>query len=279
MSTRAIHGIGLGLRVDLAPELLEQRPPEIRWLELHPENYMERGGRYPALLEEAADEWPIVTHGLTMGFGAVEPFDARYMTALKAFLDSVGTPWHSDHLCFAAVDGVYLHDLVPMPFTSEVRDSMARRFREAEDSLERTLAVENVSYYANARESMTDEVTFLVDFLEAADAKLLLDVNNVYVNSRNHRFDPRAYIDKVPRDRVVQLHVAGHFVRDDGQRIDTHAEAVCEDVYDLLDYTLRRLGPMPVLLERDGNFPSFDEVMSEIRRLTAIYERAVGAAP
>jgi tyrosyl-tRNA synthetase len=115
---------------------------------------------------------------------------------------------------------------------------MARRIREAEDALERTIAIENVSYYANSVESTADEVTFLVDLLERADAKLLLDVNNVYVNSRNHGFDPCAYIDQIPRERVVQLHVAGHFIRDDGQRIDTHAEPVCDDVYDLLEYTL-----------------------------------------
>jgi uncharacterized protein (UPF0276 family) len=270
-----IEGVGIGLRMELARELLERRPPEVQWLEVHPENYMHRGGRYATVLKQALELWPFATHGLTMCFGKAEPFEREYTGTLRRFLRDVGAPWHSDHLCFAEVEGVFAHDLLPIPFTEEAAKTCAARLVEARDATDcAKLAFENVSYYAPADESETDEVGFVLDVLERADCKLLLDVNNVYVNSRNLGFDPRAWIDRIPEDRVVQLHVAGHFVRGDGFRIDTHAEDVCEDVYDLLDYTLRRIGPKPVLLERDGNFPTLDEILAQARRIGEIYERA-----
>jgi uncharacterized protein (UPF0276 family) len=194
-------------------------------------------------------------------------------------LRDVGAPWHSDHLCFAGVDGVFAHDLLPMPFNEDTAKSCARRIEEARDATGcADLAFENVSYYAPSPRSETDEVSFCLDVLERADCKMLLDVNNVYVNSKNHGFDPRAWIDRIPSERVVQIHVAGHLVRRDGFRIDTHAEDVADDVYDLLEHTLRRIGPKPVLLERDGNFIPLDELLAQVRRLSEIYERATGGA-
>jgi hypothetical protein len=270
----AVNGIGLGLRMELGEEMLERVPAEVRWVEVHPENYIRRGGLFPSLLRRARERWPVVTHGLTMCFGAVEPVEREYMEPLRAFLHEVETPWHSDHMCFAGVDGVFAHDLLPLPFNESSLETLTRRITEARDFLDREIAFENVSYYAPSSASETDEASFTAALLERADCKMLLDVNNVYVNSRNHGFDPRAWIDRIPPERVVQLHVAGHFVRDDELRIDTHAEDVCDDVYELLDHTLRRMGPKPVLLERDGNFPPLDELLAQVRRLTAIYDRA-----
>jgi hypothetical protein len=274
--TRSIQGIGLGLRHDLAVELLEQTPASVSWLEIHPENYVNRGGRYEEMLGAAREDWPVVTHGLSTCLGSPEPFDSRYLAELRGFLSDLEIPWHSEHLCLGTVGDRFFHDLLPLPFTDEAVEIASRRLVEVRDAIDRPLALENASYYAPQCDDGLDEADFVVEVLERADAKLLLDVNNVYVNSRNFDFDPKAYIDKIPVERVIQIHVAGHFVRDDGLRIDTHGEPVPDDVYALLDYTLRKTGPVPVLLERDSNVPPLDELLGEVDELWEIYRRATG---
>lgn len=273
MGVTDIDGIGLGLRVDLAEELLERRPKQVDWLEIHPENYMRRGGRFPRTLALAKAHWPIVTHGLTMGFGNVEAFDPDYLRRLHTFLREVESPWHSDHMCFGGAHGSYLHDLLPLPFHQASLELMKARFEQARDELDVELAFENLSYYADAPESEMSEASFVSTLLEEADAKLLLDVNNVYVNSKNLGFDAKEWIDQIPGERVLQIHIAGHLVGDDGFRIDTHAEDVCDDVFDLLDYTLERMGPKPILLERDGNYPTLDVLLEQLDRLKSIFNR------
>jgi uncharacterized protein (UPF0276 family) len=274
---RDVAGIGLGLRYDLATELLRRHPKSVAWVEIHPENYIDRGGRYQEMLELAREQWPVVTHGLSTCLGSVEPFDARYLKALGAFLKGLEIPWHSEHLCLGGVDDRFFHDLLPLPFTEEAAQIASKRLTEVRDAIGIPLALENVSYYAPQGTDGLAEADFVVEVLERADAKLLLDVNNIYVNSRNFGFDPKAYIDKIPTERVVQIHVAGHFVRDDGLRIDTHGEPVPDDVYELLDYALRKVGPVPVLLERDNNVPRLDELLSEVDELWTIYRSATGA--
>ncbi len=274
---RTIEGIGLGLRHALSRELFELEGAPVRWLEIHPENYLDRGGRYETMLATARARYPLLTHGLTMAFGSIAPYDASYLRELRALLADLEVPWHSDHLCFAGVDGVFAHDLLPLPWSQECVDVVVDRVRQAQDALGLPIALEHISYYARAPGSSMSELEHLVEILERADAKLLLDVNNVFVNSQNHGFDPRAFIDGLPLDRVVQLHVAGHFVRADGLRIDTHAEPVCEEVFELFAYTMGRLArPLPVLLERDDNYPALSELLSEVERLEGIYERALG---
>ena len=275
--SQSIHGIGLGLRYDLATELLERNPKAVSWLEIHPENYVNRGGRYEEMLDLARKEWPIVTHGLSTCLGSPDPFDAGYLAELRGFLSDLEIPWHSEHLCLGTVDDRFFHDLLPLPFTDEAAEIASSRLMEVRDAIDRPLALENASYYAPQCDDGLEEADFVVEVLQRADAKLLLDVNNVYVNSRNFDFNPEAYIDKIPSDRVVQIHVAGHFVRDDGLRIDTHGEPVPDDVYALLDYTLRKVGPVPVLLERDSNVPPLDELLREVDELWKIYRRATGA--
>lgn len=273
-----LEGIGLGLRSPLADALFAAPPAALRWLEIHPENYLERGGRYQTLLALARARFPLLTHGLSMGFGSLTPFDARYLRGLRALCEDLRVPWHSDHLCFSSVDGVYLHDLLPLPFERESIAVCVDRLHEVQDALGIAVAVEHISYYARPRGSVLPELDHLNEILERADAKLLLDVNNVYVNAMNHGFDARAFIDRLPLARVVQLHVAGHLVRADGFRIDTHAEPVCEEVFALFEYTLGKLArPLPVLLERDDNFPDFAELAREIERLDASYRRLLGA--
>lgn len=273
----AIEGIGLGFRIGIADAILTSELPELRWLEVHPENYVGRGGRFRHRLAQARERFALVTHGLTLGFGALQPPDPDYVAGLREFVHEIGTPFHSEHLCFSGVEGAQLHDLLPLPFTAEAAAHAAGRVIALRDALGLPVAIENVSYYADPAPPEMDEVSFLTEVATRADARLLLDVNNVWVNAHNHGFDARAYIDRVPLERVVQLHVAGHFTRPDGMIIDTHGEAIRDEVYELLDYTLRRTGPVPVLLERDQNYPPFQELADEVRRLHAIYTAAVGA--
>jgi uncharacterized protein len=271
------EGIGLGLRSPIAASLFDgSAPPALRWLEIHPENYLARGGRYASLLARARDRYPLLTHGLTMGFGALAPFEPSYLGALRTLLHDLRVPWHSDHLCFAQVDDVYLHDLLPLPLNEEAIAIAVQRIGEAQDALGVSIAIEPISWYARPPDSSLEEAQFIGEIVARSGAKLLLDVNNVYVNALNHGFDARGFIDELPLEQVVQLHIAGHHVRSDGKRIDTHAAPISEPVYELLDYTLRKLArPLPVLLERDDDFPPFEELAREIERLDAIYRSAL----
>jgi uncharacterized protein (UPF0276 family) len=272
----AVHGIGLGLRQAIAETVLSATVPELQFVEIHPENYLQRGGRFRAWLERARARWPVLTHGLTLGFGAVEPAEPTYVAALKRFLREIDAPWHSEHLCFSSADGVMLHDLLPLPFRRDALDVAVARVRELQTALECPVAIENISYYAHPGPAEMDEAEFLSEVLERADAKLLLDVNNVYVNSKNHGFDPLRFLERMPLERVVQIHVAGHSQREH-LLIDTHGAAIRDEVYELLEHVLRRVGPVPVLLERDQNFPGFEVLHAELRRLHALYVRATGA--
>jgi uncharacterized protein len=276
------RGVGLGFRYELASEMLEggdRTSDPVRWVEIHPENYIGRGGLFARHLEQILDRWPVLTHGLTSCVGQAEPFDRGYLRQLRALVQRTGGAFHSEHLCFggAVTPGgpVFAHDLLPLPFTEEAIATAVERIRELRGTLEIDIAVENTSYYAHpgGRSGMR-EIDFLLEVLERADCKLLLDVNNVFVNSVNHGFDPRAFLSAIPRERVVQLHVAGHFVRADGVIIDTHAEPVRAEVLALTAEVMRELPEVPVLLERDGNHPKLSELHAEVRAL----QEARGAA-
>jgi uncharacterized protein (UPF0276 family) len=272
---RAVGGIGLGLRHEIAEAMLSRRPPEIEWVEVHPENYIERSGAFEKTLAEARTVWPIAPHGLSLSFGSIDAFDDVYLRRLRAFLESIGARWYSDHLCWSSVDGTALHDLMPLPFVRESVDIACARIAQLEDAIGIPVAIENVSYYAHPGAAEMGEVEMLLDVLGRSGCLLMLDVNNVYVNARNHGFDPRRYIDRLPLDRVVQIHVAGHLVRPGMPIIDTHGEPVADEVHALLEHTLRKIGrPVPVLLERDANFPDLDALLAELRVLRAIADRA-----
>jgi uncharacterized protein len=271
-----LEGIGLGLRLPIESELLSRAPDSLRWLEIHPENYLRRGGRYASMLARARERWPLVTHGLSMGFGSLAPFDTDYLRQLRALIAELDCPWHSDHLCIASVEGVYLHDLLPMPLTRESVQIAVARIGEAQAALGVPIAIEPISFYAQVPGSELSELEHLRAILHESDAHLLLDVNNVFVNAQNHGFDAREFIAALPLERVLQLHVAGHHVRPDGLRIDTHAAPICDEVYALFEYTMQRLArPVAVLLERDDDFPPFDELMAEVARLDGIYRAAL----
>ncbi|MFO0683417.1 MAG: DUF692 domain-containing protein [Sandaracinus sp.] len=273
MNDSRVRGVGIGLRWELAEALFREQPPSVKWLEIHPENYIGRAGFYEAQLEEARARYPIVTHGLTMCLGTPERPDPGYVRDVRNLLRALGCTWHSEHLCWGGT-GAFLHDLLPMPQTMQAAERAAARLRELRDALEIDLALENASTYGHPGPRDMDEIDFVLEVLDRSDGKMLLDVNNVWVNQNNHGIDARAYIDRIPPERVVQIHVAGHFVRPDGLIIDTHAEPVRAEVRELLAHTLRRMPDVPVLLERDGNYPPFEELMGEVSDLTAIVEAA-----
>lgn len=267
-----VEGVGLGLRAPLFGDLMARAPAALRWVEVSPENHMGRGGFFERMLSDARGRFPVVTHGLSLGLGDLAPPDPAFLRALRAFLEAVGTPWHSDHLCFGTVDGAHLHDLLPLPFTRESVRAVVDRVRLLEDALGLPIAVENISWYAHPGPSEMDEADFLGEVLSRSGARLLLDVNNAFVNARNHGTDARDFLRRMPADRVVQIHVAGHFTGADGFRLDTHGEPVCEEVYDLLAFALSRTGRVPVLLERDGGYPPFAELAAEVERLDMILQ-------
>jgi uncharacterized protein (UPF0276 family) len=288
----SIQGVGLGLRPEFLDELVEAsaaRRLPIDFLEVSPENYMRRGGRYPAALAGLAQRYPIVTHGLTMSLGGIDPLDGGYLNDLAAFLRETRTPWHSDHLCFSAVGGRALHDLLPIALTKASVDRVADRIRRARDAIDLPLAIENVSYYWHPGRAEMGEAELLARVCDAADCALMLDVNNAYVNATNFGLDVDAWLREAPIERVVQIHVAGHewFSVDDrglGEQaaphlpgamvIDTHGAEVARPVMELLGRVLARTGPVPVVLERDQNVPRLDALVAELECVRAVWEQA-----
>lgn len=292
---KSVSGVGLGLRWDFVDELLATKP-HVDFLEISPENYMGRGGYYDEALERARDHWPIVTHGLTMSLGGTDPLRADYLAGLAEFMDRVKSPWHSDHLCFSTFGGVVLHDLLPIPFKKEEVARVADRIKRAQDAIGRPMAVENVSSYLHPGKREMPEAEFIARVCEAADCGLMLDVNNAYVNATNFGFDVDEWMRTVPLDRVVQMHIAGHDWFHEGtweasgvvptdrrEReqmliVDTHGADCCDDVLALLERTLARTGPVPVLLERDQAIPPLDQLLAEVAKIKAIWTRATARA-
>lgn len=271
-----IAGVGLGLRWDFIDEILE-RKPALSFVEVSPENYMGRGGYYDEALDRAKDLWPIVTHGLTMSLGGVDPLREDYLIGLLRFLDRVESPWHSDHLCFSTFGGVVLHDLLPIAFKRSEVLRVADRIKRAQDAVGRPMAIENVSFYMHPGKREMTEAEFVASVCEAADCGLMLDVNNAWVNATNFGYDVDDWMRTIPLDRVVQMHVAGHdwFDEPEGKLIiDTHGNDVCSEVMALLERTLEKTGPVPVLLERDQTIPPLDDLLAEVRRIEEVWERA-----
>jgi uncharacterized protein (UPF0276 family) len=274
-TNQALGGIGLGLRWDFLEEVLQTSPAGVAFFEVSPENYLGRGGYYPAALAQISERYPIVTHGLTLSIGAVDEPDPEYLSALKAELARLDPPWHSDHLCFSTAGAHVLHELLPLKFCQENVRRVAQRAHRLEGLLERPFALENITYYVHPGRPEMPELEFLNRVFEACNARLLLDVNNVYVNAHNHGFDPRAFIAGLPLERVVEIHVAGHQTLETGMLLDTHGEAIADPVLELLEWTLEQCGDVPVLLERDNHVPALSELLSELCTLQAIRARAL----
>jgi len=278
MSERRIRGVGLGLRWEFLEEVLDGPALDIAFFEVSPENYMRRGGYYPAALERIGERYPIVTHGLTLSLGSADDPDPSFVRDLSVELDRLDTPWHSDHLSFTSAGETVLHELFPLPFDEASVRRVSDRVRRLTDELRRPVALENITYYAHFGARTMSEAEFISRVVESSGAPLLLDVNNVYVNAQNFGFDPRRHLAELPLDRVIEVHVAGHAKQASGLILDNHGTPVASPVFELLEWTLERTGPVPVLLERDNDVPELAALLEEIRALRTVYERAVGCS-
>ncbi len=261
-------GAGLGLRRPLLDPLEACGCAGIDFLELAPENWIGVGGRDGRRLRALTERHPFVAHGLSASLGGPGPLDHRLLLEVRNFLDLHGVLAYTEHLSYCSDDG-QLYDLMPIPFTEEAVRRVANRIREAQDLLERPIAVENVSYYAAPGAQMS-ELDFLRGVLEEADCGLLLDVNNVFVNATNHGYDPAAFLTGLPGHRVWYLHTAGHYVEAEDLLVDTHGADVREEVWSLLAGTYRLFGDRPTLLERDFNFPPLASLQAELQRIRGL---------
>lgn len=237
----------------------------IDFLEVAPENWINVGGRYGRRFRHYADNYSLVCHGLSLSIGSPDPLDLDLVRQIRKFLDQFEVTCYSDHLSACSADG-HLYNLMPIPFTEDAVGHVAHRIRQVQDILERRIAIEHVSYYAAPGQELS-ESQFVNAVLAESDCDLLLDVNNVYVNSINFSYDPKEFIDSLPLERVAYVHIAGHYEEAEDLRIDTHAATVIEPVWDLLDYTYSKYGVMPTLLERDFNFPPLPKLLAEVDRI------------
>ncbi|HEY5907785.1 MAG TPA: DUF692 domain-containing protein [Vicinamibacteria bacterium] len=260
-------GIGIGLRTVHYAHILEHWP-KLDWFEVLSENYLDTQGRPAWVLDQVAERYPVALHGVSLSIGSTDPLDRGYLKKLKALADRTRAHWVSDHLCWTGVMGRNTHDLLPMPYTEEALAHTVTRVRQVSEILERPLVLENPSSYLEFAASTFTEWEFLTELAEQADCGLLLDVNNVYVSSVNHSFDPGVYVDAIPAHRVVQYHLAGHTHK--GTHIlDTHSDHARPEVWELYRRAWARTGPTATLYEWDEDVPAFDVVHAEARKALA----------
>ncbi|HYC70347.1 MAG TPA: DUF692 domain-containing protein [Opitutaceae bacterium] len=255
------YGIGIGLRIPHYDHILAKKPT-VDWFEIISENYLVDGGRPLAVLDRILEQYRVVQHGVALYFGSADRPNRAHLRKLKALVKRTNTPWLSDHLCWGSVDGTYSHDLLPMPYTFASAKRTAENIRMVRDFLEVPIAVENVSSYTEYHVSEMTEWEFLSEVVERADCGILLDVNNIYVSSRNHGFDPYDYVNGIPAGRVAQMHIAGH-TKFEKYILDTHDHAPIDPVWKLYRHATARCGVTATLLEWDDKIPSFDEVHAE----------------
>ena len=261
-STYPDLGFGLGLRTEYYDTILEQKP-SIDWLEITTENYMVDGGKSLHYLDQFRERYPIVMHGVSLSIGGTDPLDQSYLKQLRTLAERVNPAWISDHLCWTIHDGKNVHDLLPLPYSTATINHLVDRIKQVQDYLGRQILLENVSSYLTYKESMMSEWEFFSRVTESADCLMLLDINNIYVSAVNHHFDPVEYLQGVPANRVQQIHLAGH-TDYDGFIIDTHDHPVVDPVWDLYQQALELYGPVSTMIERDDNFPPFQELMDEL---------------
>jgi uncharacterized protein (UPF0276 family) len=260
--TYPVSGAGLGLRRSFIDELAAMDNTGIDFLEVAPENWMEMGGAFGRKFSAMAERYPMLCHGLSLSIGSPAPLDEHFLQRLKQFFDKHSIRCYSEHLSYCSDDG-HLYDLMPIPFTEEAVQYVADRIKRVQSILERRLVIENVSYYAAPGQQM-DEIAFIRAVIEEADCDLLLDVNNVFVNSVNHHYDPLDYIKALPSDRIAYLHIAGHYNEAEDLIVDTHGADVIDPVWELLAQTYQHHGVLPTLLERDFNIPSLSQLLEEV---------------
>jgi uncharacterized protein (UPF0276 family) len=264
--------VGLGLRRDIAEEILESRTLTPDFLEFAPENWMGMGGMWKKVMDRAVENFPITCHGLSLSLGSPEELDWDFIRELKGFLDENQVKIFSEHLSYTKSRNAHLYDLLPIPFRSDAVDHVVERIRKVQDKLQRPLAIENVSYYTPVAAEMS-EIEFVNQIVERADCQLLLDVNNVYVNAFNHQYDAKEFINQLPLDRVAYIHMAGHEQVEPDLIIDTHGQPIIDPVYELFEWTIAQMDPVPVLLERDYNFEDTDQIQSELLQIKSLIKK------
>jgi uncharacterized protein (UPF0276 family) len=261
-------GFGLGLRTVHYDDILASRP-RVDWFEALSENYMVPGGKPLYYLDRIRAEYPVVLHGVSLSIGSTDPLDLDYLKALKALADRIQPAWVSDHLCWTGFARKNIHDLLPLPYTTEAARHVAARIAQVQDFLQRPILIENVSSYVNFDRSEMTEWEFLAEISERTDCLLLLDVNNVYVSGFNHGFDPRQFIDALPAHRIQQIHLAGHS-HCGTHIIDTHDAPVIDEVWDFYRHAIEKLGPVATMIERDDHIPDLATLVSELEQAREI---------
>jgi len=269
------YGVGIGLRIPHYDHILSKKPT-VDWFEIISENYLVDGGRPLAVLDRILEQYRVVQHGVSLYFGSADKPDRAQLRRLKNLVKRTRTPWLSDHLCWGSIDGSYSHDLLPMPYTFSAAKRTAEKIRHVSDFLEIPICVENVSSYTEFHVSEMTEWEFLSEVVERADCGILLDVNNIYVSSRNHGFNPYDYVDNVPHHRVGQMHIAGH-TKFEKYILDTHDHAPIDPVWKLYAHATKLCGVTATLLEWDDKIPSFDEVHAEALKSTEYIDDARAA--
>ncbi len=270
-----VTGAGLGLRRALLspfanPDNFEAMSP-ISFMEVAPENWINVGGRLGRIFREYTERYPFVTHGLSLSIGGPEPLDETFIRKIGQFIDQHGIRYYSDHLTYCSDDG-HLYDLLPIPFTEPAIDYVVERILRVQDILGRQIAIENGSYYANPGQEIS-EIDFVTGVLEKADCKLLIDINNIYVNSVNHRYDPIEFLKALPGERIAYAHIAGHYNEAEDLIVDTHGASVIPNVWELLEVAYQTFGVFPTLLERDFNIPPIDELLEEVQHIAELQEK------
>ncbi|MDP2596258.1 HvfB family MNIO-type RiPP peptide maturase [Alteromonas stellipolaris] len=268
-----IQGAGLGFRREMLGELLPTLPSEVDFWEVAPENWIPLGGTYERQFAQSIQQVPFTTHGLSLSIGSSDKLDIEFVKTVKRFLDTHNIDLYSEHLSYCSGNG-HMYDLMPIPFTEGAVNHVVSRIKQVQDIIERPLVLENVSYYLAPGQEMS-ELDFTNAVLAESGCSLLLDVNNVYVNSINHKYDAYDFINRLPSDKIVYGHIAGHFDEAPDLKVDTHGADVIEPVWDLLKYAYDTHGVFPTLLERDFNIPAIEVLLKEVQRIKAIQAQCV----
>jgi uncharacterized protein len=269
-------GIGIGLRVEHYNDILEKKP-ELGFFEIISENFMVEGGAPLSNLDKFLENYTIVQHGVSLSIASAEQLDFDYLKKLKKLTETTNTPWVSDHLCWNTAHNHHYHDLLPLPYTNEYAKFIAEKARIVQDYLERPFALENLSSYVTFKESTMSEWEFYSEVVNRGGIHMMLDVNNVYVSAVNHNYDPMDYLKNLPYEKVLQVHLAGHSVQDNGIIIDTHNDYVCDQVWDLYSYVHQQTGGVSTLLEWDDDFISLEDTIKEANK-ALLYQKSTADA-
>ncbi|NOU49619.1 DUF692 domain-containing protein [Pseudoalteromonas sp. JBTF-M23] len=271
MQTSKLGRVGLGFRREMLDDFLIAPPHIAQFFEVAPENWLKMGGKYGRQFKQLTEQYAFICHGLSLSLGSPAPLDVAFIKSLKAFFKEHNILLYSEHLSYCSGEG-HMYDLMPIPFTEEAVTHVARRISQVQDILERRIAVENVSYYAAPGQEMSEQA-FTLAVLEQADCDLLLDVNNIYVNSINHGYDAEAFLKAMPSERIAYGHVAGHYEEAEDLLVDTHGAPVCDPVWQLLEKAYHYHGVFPTLLERDFNIPCMTDLENELQHIEGIQKQ------